>query len=796
LLVIAALILGAAGLLAPLINAARFSGRIRQALESSLGRKVDFQKVYLSIFSGPGFSLENVVISEDPHYGIEPFAFVPEVHARLRLDKLLTGEIRFASLQLVNPSLNLVKRNDGTWNVVELIQRLSAPRRVPLNLFPALEVSDGRLDFKFGLRKTVLYISNTDLSIYPERSGKVYFRFSGSPARTDRAGMGFGHVRGDVNWYLNAGPGGRQLEADVSLDPSNLSEITTLLEGHDAGVHGTVSSRLRIAGPASDLTVKGELHLNDVHRWDLLPASGEEWSVRYAGEIDLVKHRADVRTLAQPGQSTPVAVHLRVNDFLAHPRSSVVAELKDASLADVVPLASRLGMTLPHGADLHGVVNGAVGYSREGGWSGGLAITQAEAALPGVPGLRASEADVTLSGDRLHLDPTILETGTGKLKMSGDYSFSNQRASAVLNAVDVPLDELKPLANSWLGGSGPLGAMSDGSVTGQLTYAHNPEQSPNTGEIEPASWSGQFALKDATISVPGLSLPLQDARGKLSFRDSGFEIDHLIASLGGQSVRASYRFNPLATRSERAHIELSRADLSQLDELVTSPASSESFWSRLRFSRHSIPGFLNKRNLEGDLAVDQFFAEGQPLGALRSHFVCQGSTVTVDNVALKMPQGRIDARGTIDFAAADPKWRFTAKAADYPWGGGSLNAQAQFASIGAGKELLRNFTATGSFTGEGLVISADTFESVSGRFQVSFADGWPDLRLSNVQAVQNGDEWTGNGLSESDGKLFINLEHEGRQLHFVSTLTGSTTPTPLSAVPAGAADSLDGGLKF
>ena len=184
------------GLIAPFVNAERFSAPIHQALESSLGRKVEFGAVHFTLFSGPGFSLENVTIGEDPRYGLEPFAYVPTLQARVRFDKLIFGNMRFASLRLVDASLNLVKRSDGTWNVVPLVERLSAPRRAPLNFFPAFVVANARIDFKLGTRKTTLYLLGTDLSIYPERSGKLYIQFSGSPARTDRAGNGFGHLRG------------------------------------------------------------------------------------------------------------------------------------------------------------------------------------------------------------------------------------------------------------------------------------------------------------------------------------------------------------------------------------------------------------------------------------------------------------------------------------------------------------------------------------------------------------------------------------------------------------------------
>jgi AsmA protein len=236
------LAVGIVALIVPFINASHFAGAIQRTLETSLARQVEFSSAHITLFPSPGFTLDDVTIHEDPRYGLEPFAHATTLDARLRVDKLLRGQIRFSSLRLVEPSLNLVKRADGTWNIVELVQRLAAPRRAPLNLFPAFEIADARINFKFGTRKTTVYIKDSDLTIYPQRSGKLYMRFSGSPARTDRSDSGFGHLSGSANWYVApASPNANQLEADINIDPSDLGELTTLFQGYDIGVHGTAS---------------------------------------------------------------------------------------------------------------------------------------------------------------------------------------------------------------------------------------------------------------------------------------------------------------------------------------------------------------------------------------------------------------------------------------------------------------------------------------------------------------------------------------------------------------------------
>jgi hypothetical protein len=106
-----------------------------------------------------------------------------------------------------------------------------------------------------------------------------------------------------------------------------------------------------------------------------------------------------------------------------------------------------------------------------------------------------------------------------------------------------------------------------------------------------------------------------------------------------------------------------------------------------------------------------------------------------------------------------------------PWGGGTLRATAQIRTSGIGIESLTNLRAAGSFSaGEIALPVAGSFSKVSGAFALSFGAGWPDLRLSKLQASQDDEDWSGEAASRDDGKLIFELEHDGRQLHVVSEL--------------------------
>ncbi len=770
------------GLIAPFISAGRFSGRIQQALELSLGRKVHFSKAHFTLLSGPGFSLEDVIIDEDPHYGLEPFAYVTTLNAHLRLDKLLAGRMAFSNLQLVDPSLNLVKRSDGTWNVVELVERFSAPRRVPLNLFPAVNVSGARIDFKFGARKTTLYIADTELTIYPEHSGKLYIQFSGSPARTDRAGNGFGHLRGAATWTLNGhGSAANELQADIVLDPSNLSEMTTLIEGHDAGVHGTVSSHARLEGRVTDLRVSGELHLEDVHRWDLLPSSGEDWRIRYQGGIDLLTHRFDLETSpSHPGEPTPVVLQVRVVDFLTRPAWAIFARLDKAPVQGLLPLSRRMGLALPEGLKLQGTLDGVIGYSNTAGLTGGVVLNDLTAALPNIPPLSATLAKANISADCVHFEPAAIQTPLGDtLQAGGDYYLSSRQTVVSLYMDGFPVPALKNTLNAWSASPSALAFLDAGNITGELVY-HGEAATPQT-------WSGQFQFSASKFTPPGLAIPLDHAEGRISFDNSTLDLSRFVAALGQQVVRGSYHYNALAKRPERIHLDVPAADLVQIEAALDPTLRAQGLLARLRFTHRAIPPWLAARNLEGDLTIGRFSVNKNSLGPFSAHILWQGPKVQFTSLQLNLPEGQIRANGTVDLASYSPRYRFAGNVSAFPWRGGLLNADGEFQTYGTGAESLQHLHAVGTFSGEDLNLSADdVFSKASGLFDFSFANGWPDLRLSNIQASDGEDAWNGEAASQSDGKLVFDLEHAGRQRRVISSLAPenpaiSTSSTKLAS---------------
>lgn len=754
------------GLVAPTLDGSRWGGDIARHLEQALGRRVSFEKVHFTLFSGPGFSLENVTIGEDPRFGREPFAFVPSMQVRVRPDRLLFGEIRLSTLRLAEPSLNLVKRSDETWNVVELLRRLGAPRRAPLHLFPTFEMKDARVYLKFGARKTTLYLLDASLAVYPERSGKVTMRFSGSPARTDRAGNGFGHLRGDVYWRLNAPAEQDVLEADLDLEPSNLSEMTTLIEGHDLGVHGTVTSRLHASGPLRALRIGGNMRLDEVHRWDLIPANGGDLRFRFGGTADLPANHFSLKTWGP--ETLPVSVALDVRDFLRKPDWTLTANVKAVSLSDVLPVAQHLGLNLPQNLTVKGSADGEFTLTSGTGLTGNGILRDITAALPNVPAWNAAAASVAIQQDRIHFEPVILTAGGKRLQIGGNYFLMTPKASASIEAVDFPVADFKGSFAPWLGMPANLELLNGGNFSGRLLYSKE--------EGKDGIWGGKIQFSRASLASEGLARPLRNAEGRMSFQGDELDVSHFSCLMGERVVRGSYRRVSTAARNERLRLELPVADATEIQQMLAPTLEAQGWLARLHVAKRNVPPWLAERNLEGSVSVNRLLVNGTLAGSLNSQILWRGTTVQFPSITLKLPQGAMQASGTAVLAAYQPLYSFEAHVEDFPWAGGLLSASGSFQTSGTGDEVLRSLQSSGTFTGRELNVAPDTtFNRAAGDFAVSFSTGWPNLRLTNVQAENADGTWTGEGSSQSDGRLSIDLEHAGQQRHIVSSFAPENT---------------------
>jgi hypothetical protein len=176
--------------------------------------------------------------------------------------------------------------------------------------------------------------------------------------------------------------------------------------------------------------------------------------------------------------------------------------------------------------------------------------------------------------------------------------------------------------------------------------------------------------------------------------------------------------------------------------------------------------------LEGDVLIQHLLVENAVTGPLACHFVWRGSTLEFTSLNMQLPSaGTLQASGTVDLASYAPAYKFDAQLRGLLWHGGVLDATATFQTMGAGADLLRHSQAAGTFTGYDVALSSESvLKQVTGNFDLSFDGGWPNLRLTQIQAEDAENSWSGSGTTQSDGRLILDLERAGQQRRIVSSL--------------------------
>jgi hypothetical protein len=776
-LLLALLLVIAIGLAAPRVSANRFRPRIQAALESALNRPVSLGAVHLNLFTGPGFTVDDVQIDDNPAAGIEPFAHVEHMQARIRWASLFAGNLAFSSLRLDSPSVNVVKMPSGPWNIQPLLDRhagAGAPNRDPV---PDIQIRDGRIDFKFGDTKSVFYISDADVDVYPNEAGEVVIRFSGAPARTDQASQSFGEL--SARGLLQSGPGGEsRLSMGVHLDRTAISEITRLFQGSDMGVHGYVFADAKLDGPLSKLDVTGDLNISDVHRWDLMPAPGEGWTLNYRGLLNLTGHHLELATLAATSaQPDPVSAEFRLDDYLAAPKWSGNLQFRDLPAASLVETARHFGAPFPPGVQVEGQVQGGIGYSSQSGVGGQLTLANASVKFPDgglsqVNSVQLDSAQVEISDGKVVLAPSDVELEDGQsAQIEGQYALDNSHAAFRISTRQLAVGAARLLDAAPI----PLlEQLHQGSWKGWISYERTAENHE--------AWSGQYDLQNAVIEIPGLASPVRLASATVQMNDGGIQLTRMRGRAGTVKFEGDYRYDASALRPHRLRLAIPQLQLADLEGLML-PALSrdEGFLARAFRRDQPLPKWLAERDADVSLQVANLMNAELPLGDLSAHAVWRGASIAVSNMEWRLDNMHATGKMSVNLAKAEPSYDLTGSVENFDYRNGQLDIDGELQTRGIGAALLLNLRSKGMFDGRGIMLAPDAdVREVSGSYRVAASYGVPRLLLSNVQVLQGAETLVGQGASQPDGRIVLELASGRKQVR----LTGMLLPVHPEPAPA------------
>jgi len=774
----------------PLIEFDSLAPGTRRVLERELGRKVEFTGgVRLHLLPWPGFSVEQVIIHDDPSMGLEPLAYISSLEVRLRLASLFGNRTEFSSLRLIEPSVNLVKHPSLGWNYPPLLLGALGGARSSGASLPRIEVRSGRVNFKFGLTKSVFYLSGTDVDVAPagQSGNAVRVRFSGEPARTDRAAQGFGKLSG--NGTLLLPPAGEpRLKAVLRLGRSAIAEILTLLTGHGVGWSGLIASRAELEGPVSNIAVKGNLELADVDRRFLALRFGSNWALDYAGRLDMTRQALALATRSSGAGKLPVRVRLWLRDYLQTPRWALTATAEGLPLATLPTLGREMGFEIPPLGPGSGTVDGGLSWSDSRQLQGSFMLRNVVLGEKAQQSLSVEQAWVKIGSGSIRLEPCVVHAGRGRrVRLSASYIQRESQLKIQLASEGMPV---RTFRSAWL----ELAQLKPPPLldTCEKGLWRGTLQCARLGD-GPAAWSGKIGLQGAEFRVAGLSAPVAIASAKVRLEGGGYEMESIKGSVDGTRFQGGYRVAPGLSRRQSFDLKIDKAAAAELERLWE-PAlrRRQGFLARtLRLHRAPEPPWLKKRHVRGTFEIGTLAAGGIELESLRARLYWDGTTVNITRLTSGL-MGSATLTGRVAIALGDrnPRYQATATVRDLPWESGKLTANGQLQTAGTGTGILLNASADGDFSLRRIRLAPEeTPSNVTGCWELSMRRGAPRLRFPSLEIRRGGATYFGWGAVSVTGKIFLDVFNDSGDFRMSGTLFPLRL-TPAVSQAAGAREQL------
>jgi hypothetical protein len=335
----------------------RLKSRIANSLSRAVARPVEIGSVHLRFLPQPGFDLENLVISEDPAFGAEPMLRAPEVTALVRLTSLVRGRLDISRLELTEPSLNLVRREDGRWNWEALLERTARTPLAPTAKskrearpgFPYIEAGSGRINFKAGPEKKPYALLNADFALWQESENAWGVRLKAEPLRTDMSLSDTGLLRMTGTWQRAGSLRETPLQFNVSWERVQLGQLSKLVLGRDKGWRGEILIDAILSGTPGTMQIASDMAVRNFHRYDISTSDGLRLAAHCDGKYSSAENMLREIFCSSPVGNGTIILHGDAGPIGTH-QMDLALNVENVPTNALAQLARRAKKNLP--ADL------------------------------------------------------------------------------------------------------------------------------------------------------------------------------------------------------------------------------------------------------------------------------------------------------------------------------------------------------------------------------------------------------------------------------------------------------------
>jgi len=828
--VLAAVIL--AVLLPPFINVNRYRKRVAESISRALGRDVTVSNIQLKLLPRPGLVLSNFVVADGPSYGAEPMLRAESVTASLRLTSLWRGRLEIGTLDLDNPSLNLVRRADGHWNLEELVERSSQVASAPTAKtrpearprFPYVEASAGRINFKLGAVKKAFAFTDADFALWLESENQWGIRLVARPMRTDVGIHDTGTLKIDGRFERAASLRSTPVNLKLTFAGGPLGQLTTLMYGHDRGWRGNVSSSATLAGTPEALGITLDVQVDDFRRYDIALGEALRMRVHCTG------------TYSSPeGSIHDVQCQSPVGPGVLQVRGSAQGWAGDAFDLDVsadripaervVALARHAKKDLPLDLTANGNVEATFTVRKSSGsnpvWSGGgqanhlalrsgvlqrdLEIGELKFAIPAQspvtnprgkwPSRAKSPKPAVTPALRVVVEPFALNLGAAS-PATARAEFDSEHYNLTLSG-DAELARLINVAKALGVGTPGVGLAGPAQIDLEVAGAW-------VGFAPPAP-SGKVQLHNATAELQGVNEPLQITSAAATLSNQMLNLSSFTAAFAqGPQISGSASFPVHCTVPETCTLHfdarVDAASVARLNQLAN-PAFRSQPWYRLLAPWQQRNDALMKLRASGRFSIARMEVGSALATNITGAAELQAGQLRVSELHGDLLGGKHTGTWTADFTVSPPSFTGTGSVSKLSmaqlatlmhdnWATGNVDARYSLAMTGASAAALRDSAdGTAEFTWSGgalrhVALEGHPAPTTFSEFSCKLVLSHGTFKLEDCKLQSQSGDFVVKGTALYDRTLDLRLERANGQSYAISGTLDKPKVVPSPAAEA------------
>jgi len=606
-----------------LVDVNQYRGLIQDQLRTKLGRDVKLGAMKLTV-TPLAIRIGDFSICEDPSVTSQlPFASAKELRVRLGLMSLLRRQVEVSSIALESPSVEVIRKADGSWNFSTLGSSGGSTESPKID---ALTIQDGTVGY------TDLREAKPQRAEYDRIDVKLTGYGPGSRFHLDADARMPGPGKSSIEW-TGSGKGPKDLEGKLKLVNVTVDELQKFThEQNPADVDATLSGEVDVRYAPESASAKGKFEVTAVRvkKSKLTFPLAAVFDAKQDGtKIQISKFDLTIG-------ASRFAVTGGIDDKIANLR----IDTANSPIDELLKLAAAFGSGADAGMQANGKLSAkvnATGPAEKLAFQGnieaaGLEVRSTNWKQP----VRIADLRLALTPSEIRSTPFRIEAGGTKL--AGNFKVTNYATEASIEADiranNASVAELLQVAQAF-GAAAP-----DVSGTGVVDLDVRVQ-----GSAKKPRYNGKGRIDNAQLNLPGVNKPVTVSRLEARFEEDGLSIDRVDANLAGSKIQGTAAIRNFTEPIVKFALQVDRwntVEMQQLFSIRASPADKK-------------PSAFAKASGSGTIDIGSLAINDLVLNQLHSTCVLDHGVLTLEPLTAELFGGGITGRIVADLRPASPE---------------------------------------------------------------------------------------------------------------------------------------------